>query len=141
MTSFHEIFGTFVKTEKLTETSTVAAESTDNTETISVDLGKFGFYILTNELSFYRSQNVLGWSNIICQTKKFSTYCISDKIFMPDKKKICIQSNWFICHYKSFLRGTKCSQIFGLVQKICTDTKHFGTCKRTTRKYPDEFLQ
>ena len=43
MTSFHEIFGSFVKTEKLTETSTVAAESPDNTETISVDLGKFGF--------------------------------------------------------------------------------------------------
>ena len=47
MTSFHEIFGSFIKTEKLTETSTVAAESPDNTETISVDLGKFGFYILT----------------------------------------------------------------------------------------------
>ena len=45
MTSFHEIFGSFVKTEKLTETPTVAAESPDNTETISVDLGKFGFYI------------------------------------------------------------------------------------------------
>ena len=81
MTSFHEIFGSFVKTEKLTETSTVAAESPDNTETISVDLGKFGFYILTNELSFYKSQNVLGWSNfflpdqnifyILCQSQKF----------------------------------------------------------------------
>jgi hypothetical protein len=47
MTSFHEIFGSFVKTEKLTETSTVAAESPDNTETISVDLGKSGIYILT----------------------------------------------------------------------------------------------
>ena len=47
MTSFHEIFGSFIKTEKLTEASTVAAESPDNTETISVDLGKFGFYILT----------------------------------------------------------------------------------------------
>ena len=47
MTSFHEIFGSFVKTEKLTETSTVAAESPDNTETISVDLGKFSFYVLT----------------------------------------------------------------------------------------------
>ena len=47
MTSFHEIFGSFVKTEKLTETSTVATESPDNTETISVDLGKFGFEILT----------------------------------------------------------------------------------------------
>ena len=45
MTSFHEIFGSFVKTEKLTETSTVAAESPDNTETISVDLGKFVFYV------------------------------------------------------------------------------------------------
>ena len=31
----------------------------------------------------------------------------------------------------SFWRGTKCSQIFGLAQKIWTGTKHFGTCKRT----------
>ena len=30
-----------------------------------------------------------------------------------------------------FWRGTKCSQIFGLAQKIWISTKHFGTCKRT----------
>ena len=29
---------------------------------------------------------------------------------------------------------TKCSQIFGLAQKIWTGAKHFGTCKRTRHK-------
>ena len=51
--------------------------------------------------------------------------------FLPDKKRICIQKNWFLCRYKRFWRGTKCSQIFGLAQKIWTGTKHFGTCKST----------
>ena len=40
-----------------------------------------------------------------------------------------------MCRHKSFWRGTKCSQIFGLAQKIWTGTKHFGTCKRTRHKY------
>ena len=38
-------------------------------------------------------------------------------------------------HLKRFLRGTKCSQIFGLAQKIWTGTKHFGTCKRTRQNW------
>ena len=39
-----------------------------------------------------------------------------------------------MCRHKSFWRGTKCSQIFGLTQKIWTGTKHFATCKRTRHK-------
>ena len=69
--------------------------------------------------------------NFLCQTKNLSTYCGSHKHFVPDKKMICIQKNWFLCRHKSFWRGTKCRQIFGLAQKIWTGTKHFGTCKRT----------
>ena len=65
--------------------------------------------------------------NFLYQSKKLFTY----KIFVPDKKMICIQENWFLCRHKSFWRGTKCSQILGLAQKIWTGSKHFGTCKRT----------
>ena len=39
-----------------------------------------------------------------------------------------------MCWHKSFWRGTKCSQIFGLAQKIWPGTKNFGTGKRTRRK-------
>ena len=71
----------------------------------------------------------------LCQTKIFFTYCGSHKNFVPDKKMICIQKNCFLCRHKSFWRGTKCSQIFGLAQKIWTGTKHFGTCKRTRHQW------
>ena len=69
--------------------------------------------------------------NILVQTQNLFTYCASHKHFAPDKKVICIQQHWFLCLHKSFWRGTKCSQIFGLTQKIWTGTKYFGTCKRT----------
>ena len=36
--------------------------------------------------------------------------------------------------YLHFWRGTKCSPIFGLAQKIWTGTKRFGTCNRTRQK-------
>ena len=62
----------------------------------------------SNALSFYRSQNVLGWSRP-----------------MPDKKMICIQYNCFFCRHKSFWRGTKCSQLFGLAQKNLDRHKTF----------------
>ena len=80
-------------------------------------------YILrwsTNASSFYRSQNFL------CQTKNSFTYCGSHKhVFVTAQK---------------FLRCTKCSQIFGLAQKIWNSKKHFGTCKRTRHKTTEFFL-
>ena len=69
--------------------------------------------------------------HFLCQTKNVFTYCVGHRNFVPVKKMICIQKNWFLCRHKSFWRGTKCRQIFGLAQKIWTGTKHFGTCKRT----------
>ena len=39
-----------------------------------------------------------------------------------------------LCRHKSFWRGTKCSQILGLAQKIWKGKKKFGTCKRTSHK-------
>ena len=46
---------------------------------------------VTYALSFYRSQNVLGWSKFFGQTINLFTYCGSHKHFVPDKKMICIQ--------------------------------------------------
>ena len=45
----------------------------------------------THALSFYRSQNVLGWSKFLWQTKNLFTYCGSHKHFVPVKKMICTQ--------------------------------------------------
>ena len=42
-------------------------------------------------LTFYRSQNVLGWSKIFVPDKNVFTYCDSHKHFVPHKKMICIQ--------------------------------------------------
>ena len=40
---------------------------------------------------------------------------IRNIIFLvPDKEMSCIQWIWFLCRHKSFWRGAKCSQIFGL---------------------------
>ena len=69
--------------------------------------------------------------NFFSNPKSLFTYFASHKHFVPDKKMICIQQNCFLCQHKSFWRSTKCSQIFGLAQKIWTGTKRFGTCKRT----------
>ena len=41
-----------------------------------------------------------------------------------------------MCQRKSFWRGTKCSQIVGLAQKIGTGTKRFETCKKTRHYTP-----
>ena len=41
-----------------------------------------------------------------------------------------------MCRHKSFWRGTKCCQNFGLAQKIWTGTKYIWTCKSTKQKIP-----
>ena len=81
-------------------------------------------------LSSYRLQNVLCQSISFCVEPKIYLHFASHKHFVPDKKMICIQYNWFLCRHKSFWRGTKRNQIFGLTQKIWIGTKHFPTCKR-----------
>ena len=72
--------------------------------------------------------------NFLCQNKNLSTYCpdiVAVKNILCQKKDDLHSVKLFLCRHKSFFKGTKCSQIFGLAQKIWTDTKHFGTCKRT----------
>ena len=78
-------------------------------------------------------------------------FCASPNIFwaspkiwlhlMPVTNILCRTKRWFafskigfLCRHKSFWGGTKYSQIFGLVQKIWTGTKHFATWKRTRHK-------
>ena len=78
--------------------------------------------------------------NFLSQPKNLTAFSASHKHFVPDKKMICIQQNWFLCRHKSFWKGTKCSQIFGLAQKIWTGTKNFGTCKRTRHKFHDDVI-
>ena len=87
---------------------------------------------MNNALSFYRSQNVLGWSKFFVPDQKFIYIIVAvTNILCQTKRWFAFSKNWFLCRHKSFWRGTKCSQIFVLAQKIWTSTKHFGTCKRT----------
>ena len=50
-------------------------------------------------LSFYRFQNFCASPNFLCRTKNLFTYCASHKRFVPGKKMICIQQNWFLCRH------------------------------------------
>ena len=50
------------------------------------------------------------------------------KMFCTGPNFLCQNKNLFT-HCGSYKH--KCSQIFGLAQKIWTSKKHFGTCKRT----------
>jgi hypothetical protein len=75
------------------------------------------------------------WAGRFVPDKKFiyilwqsQTFCARQKDALHSVKL------FFLCPHKSFRGGTKCSQIFGLAQKIWTGTKHFGTCKRTRQK-------
>ena len=68
--------------------------------------------------------------NFLCQTKNLVT-----NILCQTKRWFAFSKIGFCAGTKTFWRGTKCSQIFGLAQKIWKSTKHFGTCKRTRHWY------
>ena len=97
----------------------------------SLHLFCFGKAVNTNALSFYRSQNVLGWSKFCVAHQKFIYILRQSQTFCARQKDDLHSVKLVFCGHKSFWRGTKCSQIFGLAQKIWIGTKHFGTCKRT----------
>ena len=68
-------------------------------------------------------------TNFLCQTKNLFTFCGSHKHFVPDKKLICIQQNWFLCQQKRFWRGTKFLgwlKIFGQAQNVLGPVKGQG---------------
>ena len=82
-------------------------------------------------LSFSRSQNNFGYSKFFVPDQNFIYILWQSQTFCARQKNDLHSVKKFLCRHKSFWRGTKCSLIFGLAQKIWTGTKHFGTCKRT----------
>ena len=40
--------------------------------------------------------------NFLFRTKNLFTFCGSHKHFVPDKKMICIQQDWFLCWHKFY---------------------------------------
>ena len=95
-------------------------------------------FLKTSALSFYRPQNALGWSKLFVPDQKFIYILWQSQIFFARQKYDLHSIKLFFCQHKSFWRGTKCSQIFGLAQKILTGTKHLVTCKRTRHKFHSE---
>ena len=90
--------------------------------------------LVSYAMSFYRSQNVLCRSNFFVSHKKFIYILCQSQKFCATQKNYLHSVKLFFCWHKRFWRGTKCSQMFELTQKIWTGTKHFGTCKRTRHK-------
>ena len=73
--------------------------------------------------------------NVLCQTKNLFTYCASHNHFVPDKKMICIQWNWFLCWTKAFeealnaINFLEWLKTFGPAQNILEPVKGQGiTC-------------
>ena len=90
--------------------------------------------LLTNALSFYRSQNVLEWSIFFEPDQKFIYILWQSQKFLATQKDDFHSVKLLFCRHKRFWRATKCNQSFGLAQKIWTGTKHCGTCKRARQK-------
>ena len=76
-----------------------------------------------------------------CSQERFKKVKCEKKL-MPLQKLLCQHKNQFywiskdhlLFWHKMFCTATACTickWIFGTTQKIWTDTKHFGTCKRT----------
>ena len=82
-------------------------------------------------LSFYRSQNILGWSKSSVPDQRFIYILWQSQKFCARQRDDLHSVKLFIVPAQKFLKRTKCSQIFGLPQKIRTGTKRFGTFKRT----------
>ena len=65
--------------------------------------------------------------NFLCETKENIYILWQSQIFCARQKDDLISVKLVFVLAQKFLRGTKCSQIFGLAQKIWTGIKHFGT--------------
>ena len=73
--------------------------------------------------------------NFLSQHKNLTAFSASSKTFVLAQKIILLNANHLFVWHKMFVTGAICKQIFGLVQKIWTGTKHFGTCKWTRHNY------
>ena len=77
----------------------------------------------------------MGWSKFFVPDQRFIYILWQSQTFCTRQKDDLHSVNCFLCWHKSFWRGTKWSQIFGLTLKIWTGTKHFATCKRKRHKW------
>ena len=90
------------------------------------------------DLSFYRTQNVLGWSEYFVPDQKFIYILWQSQTFCARKKDGLHSVKLILGQHKSFWRSTKCSQIFGLAQKIWIGTKYFWTYQRTMESFSNK---
>ena len=79
--------------------------------------------------------------NFLSQPKNFTAFSASSKTFVPVQKPVLLHAIHLFVWHKMFVTGTKCSQIFGLAQKIRTGTKYFATCKRTRHMYLHKYIK
>ena len=85
-------------------------------------------------LSFYRSQNVLGWSKFFVRDQKFiyilwwsQTFCARQKDDLHSVKLVLVPAQKFLKRHlmqSNFWAGSKNLDL----------QKHFGICKRTRHK-------
>ena len=86
-------------------------------------------FLYSHALSFYRSQNVLGWSKILVPHQKFIYILWQSQIFCARQK-----DEWHLVKLV-FEEALNAVKFFGLAQNIWTSTKHYGTCKRSMRYF------
>ena len=87
----------------------------------------------SNASSFYRPQNVLGWSKFFLPDKKNYLHIVAavTNILFKTKRWFSFSKIGFCASTKVFEEALNTVKYFGLAQNIWTSTKHFGTCKRT----------
>ena len=56
---------------------------------------------------------------------KMTAFCASSTTFEPVQKTVLLNANHLFVRHKMFVTGTICKLIFGLAQRICTNTKNF----------------
>ena len=79
--------------------------------------------------------------NFLCQTKNLFTYCGSHKLFVPDKKMISIQYNWFCLGTKVFEEALNAVKFLGCLKKFGPAQNILGPVKRTRHSFDIHYRQ
>jgi len=74
-------------------------------------------------LSFYRSQNVLGWSKFFESNQKFTYILCRSQTFCARPREDFYLLNSFFVPAQIFWSCPKCNSIYGLAQEIWTSAK------------------
>ena len=96
--------------------------------------------VSSNAFSLLQVPKFFGLVQIFCGRPKFICIFWQSQTFCARQKDDLHSVNLVFMRHKRFWRGTICSQIFGLPQKIWTGSKRFGTCKRTRHKYKKIYI-